>query len=84
MYEVEWCSHIPVCEETGESDFDRSVMESRDYKQLSSARRFARQVAPKDQFGEVHIRKFEMVPYRDGWPGEYREYDDDFIEYVHP
>jgi len=73
-FEVEWCSSIPVNEETGERELDEAVYEYRDFETVDSARTYALEVLPKDCFGSVRVTRFEMALVEPGYKAMTREY----------
>lgn len=72
-WEVEWCSELPI-DEFGDTDMDRAVMCFRDFQTLEAARKFAKRILPKDQFGVVTINEFQMIPFEPGYPPTDRDY----------
>jgi hypothetical protein len=73
-WEVEWCSELPLTPE-GETDHDSATFRIKDFADHEAAIRFAKQILSKDQYGSVRVTRFHQEPYRDGYPGSFREYD---------
>ena len=71
-YSVEWCDFETSTFYAG--DFIEGNYITKDFATHLEAEKFAVSVLPKDCFGSVGIREFEMVPYERGQPGRWKRY----------
>jgi hypothetical protein len=62
QFAVNWTTDVPD-DGFGGHDFDAGISNTKSFKTLAEAKRFAKKIFPKDFFGEVMIDEDVFEPY---------------------